>query len=73
MDHHDPVRASQWCIASGELISGEMHRYLLNPYTLATCLARSTVTLDNALVLGAIASAAQSGFARSPPLRGNTR
>lgn len=72
MDHHDPVRASQWCIASGELISGEMHRYLLNPYTLATCLARSTVTLDNALVLGAIASAAQGGFARSPPLHGNT-
>lgn len=32
-------------------------RYLFNPYTLATCLARSTTALDNTLLLLAICCA----------------
>ncbi|WVW84068.1 hypothetical protein I302_106097 [Kwoniella bestiolae CBS 10118] len=32
--------------------------YLFNPYTLLSCLARSTTSLDNAILLNAIASAA---------------
>jgi hypothetical protein len=33
--------------------------YLLNPYTLLSCLSRSTVVFDNALTLSAIAFAAE--------------
>ncbi|OXB39768.1 phosphatidylinositol glycan, class U [Cryptococcus neoformans] len=32
--------------------------YLLNPYSLLTCIARSTTTLDNAVLLGALSAAA---------------
>lgn len=34
-------------------------RYLFNPYTVATCLAKSTTTLDNTLLLLAISCAAK--------------
>ncbi|KAI5451953.1 hypothetical protein NCC49_001253 [Naganishia albida] len=36
-----------------------MTLYLLNPYTIATCLARSTTSIDNALTLLSISYAAQ--------------
>ena len=36
-----------------------LFRYLLNPYTVGSCLAQSTTTFDNTLVLLAIGSAAQ--------------
>lgn len=38
-------------------------RYLFNPYTLLSCLARSTTALDNAMVLYAIASTYTGGGA----------
>jgi hypothetical protein len=34
-------------------------RYLLNPYTIASCIAQSTTSIDNALILLAVAAAAQ--------------
>lgn len=37
------------------------HRYLWNPYTILTCLARSTTTLENSVLLWAIASVMTSG------------
>lgn len=38
-------------------------RYLFNPYTLLSCVARTTTTLDNTILLLAISSASSSKLA----------
>ena len=49
------MRLSLLCISCG---SSKDYSYLLNPYIIATCIAKSTTALDNLVVVGVIALAA---------------
>jgi phosphatidylinositol glycan class U len=40
-------------------------RYLFNPYTLMTCLSRSTTSIDNTMLLSAISLAANGELTES--------
>lgn len=55
-------RESIWwrlCTLLGTTCTLTINSYLFNPYSLATCVARSTTALDNLVALCAIASACQ--------------
>lgn len=59
---HDAVSPSNSTSRSRCMLMSQIS-YLLNPYTIATCLARSTTSIDNALTFLSISHAAQ-GMAR---------
>lgn len=50
--------SGRWLIVSDEFRYLADTRYLFNPYTLMTCLSRSTTSIDGTILLGAISLAA---------------